>query len=140
MLLGKICSDNGCSYCCRETQMPITRDEAMHISTTTGLEIDAFTRDFKETKGILQLKNDAVTKTCVFLMTDSDSKYAQGICKIYEDRPIGCRLYPAILDQNDELWIDVDCPHHSEFGSPQVELLQLLLELDAKIQVETKNN
>ncbi len=49
-----------------------------------------------------------INKVCFFL---NDGK-----CKIYEDRPEGCQLYPLIINEkSDYVGLDGDCPHIDEF-------------------------
>jgi Fe-S-cluster containining protein len=46
---------------------------------------------------------------CVFLR--------DGVCAVYPARPDGCRLYPLILDlEEDRVLLDDFCPHRHEFS------------------------
>jgi Fe-S-cluster containining protein len=65
-------------------------------------------KDFYMYKGgYLQLVN--VQGRCIFLKRDK--------CSIYEDRPAGCRLYPLILDlDNDDIILHDFCPYTEEFN------------------------
>ena len=63
---------------------------------------------YYEKDGYLFLKNEQ--GKCVFL----DDK---GLCKIYENRPEGCKFYPFIYDPyEDKIVRDVDCPYSNEFS------------------------
>jgi Fe-S-cluster containining protein len=68
----------------------------------------------KGTKYIMALKRDEETG-CFFL--DNKTRY----CKIYESRPILCRLYPLAVQEDAEgnfqgftLHKDVSCPRHKD--------------------------
>ena len=95
--------------CCRETVMPITATEASRLSRRTGLSEDQFCS--KDDSGIRRLLNNQNTKACVFLATSSDLPTAPGICTVYDARPLGCRTYPVILDEQDLAILDDLCPH-----------------------------
>ncbi|MED5309003.1 MAG: hypothetical protein VYA95_06595, partial [Candidatus Thermoplasmatota archaeon] len=68
------CITRSCSACCRETTMPVTKAEAALLSRRTGMKVEDFTWS---NKGILTLMNSDITKACMFLLTDSDEKYAE---------------------------------------------------------------
>jgi Fe-S-cluster containining protein len=60
--------------------------------------------------GYLQLKN--VQGHCIFLERDR--------CSIYEYRPIGCQIYPLILDiDTKEAFLHDFCPYNDEFDFPE---------------------
>jgi hypothetical protein len=87
-----------------------------------GYKLDDFTRQLS---GGWCLKN--VSGRCVFL--------AEGGCRIYPDRPEGCRLYPLIYDEGlQQAVIDHLCPHGCEFkvGKEEIKKLKALLERLAK--------
>mgnify|MGYP003315005881 CR=1 FL=1 len=75
--------------------MPLTRSEAARLSRRTGMKVEDFTWS---NKGVLTLMNNDFTKACMFLLTDSADKFAEGICSVYEIRPKGCQMYPTVLD------------------------------------------
>ena len=60
----------------------------------------------------LTLLNNAETRACVFLLTDSaDVPNAEGLCSVYEIRPEGMPVpYPYVLDTNDEAVLDQGLP------------------------------
>ncbi len=124
------CISKGCSACCRETTMPITRAEAARLSRRTGMKINQFTW---ENKGILTLMNNDLTKACMFLLTDSSEKYAEGICSVYDIRPRGCQIYPFVLDENDNAIIDSSCTFRDEFPKPFEDDTISLLSLEEKL-------
>lgn len=73
-----------CGKCCEDTEMPLTRDDVKRI-LALGYRLEEFA-EFRG--GVLRLKN--VGGRCVF--NDPETK----LCKIYEHRPDGCRLYPLV--------------------------------------------
>ena len=127
------CLKNGCSICCRNTQMPLTNEDTKRISTISGLNIDKFT---VKNDGFLQLMNNPETKACVFLKTDSDEISAPGICSIHDFRPKGCQIYPVIIDENENVVTDEICPHRNEFAHTIEKFSELLLKLDKQIEAE----
>ena len=120
--------------------MPLSNADAQKISTSTGKKIEDFTKPLSATGGILELANNPTTQACVFLATDSPELEAEGFCTIHEVRPQGCQFYPVILDQNDAAWMDIICPHSSEFDQPTEEMRLALLELDHLINAEAVNH
>jgi len=77
-----------------------------------------------ERNGSRQLKN--LSGRCVF----HDGKR----CTIYDYRPEGCRLYPAVFDENKEkVILHQYCPHHEKFQlKPHTssEVISLIRKLD----------
>jgi len=119
------CRLNGkyCGMCCYNTQMVLTIQDILEI-VKHGYPREYFI-DYKD--GIPRLKN--VNGHCVFL--DSETN----MCKIYEYRPLGCRLYPLIYDV-DRRMITVDryCPKWIEVDEKMIEkhsvkLLSLIREI-----------
>ncbi len=47
-------------------------------------------------------------------------------CSVYEDRPTGCRYYPLVLDDDDEVMVDPECSHSSMFSVDDVEAKELV--------------
>ena len=113
------CLKHGCILCCLETEMLLTDDDIERIEHL-GHHRDDFMID---DDGWLVMKNS--DGKCVF----HDGK----ICRIYDSRPDGCRLYPVIFDDDDKCaFLDPDCPHTDEFkisetnGSAVVSLVDKL--------------
>nr|AIF04991.1 putative Fe-S oxidoreductase [uncultured marine group II/III euryarchaeote KM3_178_D06] len=111
------CLERGCSKCCRETEMPVTRADISRI-TALGHKLSFFT--IVQPDGSVRLANSNETKACVFLTTDSAEEDAPGTCSIWKDRPEGCRIYPLILDELDQPFLDELCPHRDEFSIPPI--------------------
>jgi Fe-S-cluster containining protein len=59
-----------------------------------------------EAESETRLKN--LAKSCFFLKDDK--------CRIYENRPEGCRIYPLVYDVDTHKFVfDEVCPHANEF-------------------------
>ena len=105
--------------------MMLTEEDVARIKS---LEYEDF---YYEKGGFLYLKN--VNGKCVFLDEN-------GLCKIYENRPEGCRFYPFLYDPvGKKIVRDEDCPHRYEFSlnDPQKlkELvMRILKERDERIK------
>ena len=86
--------------CCTETEMTLTREDAERIE---GLGYDRTDFLVRVMAGFCELKN--VDGFCFFY--DKETKE----CRIYENRPEGCRYYPIIYDaRRKKCIIDRDCP------------------------------
>ena len=60
-----------------------------------------------------------------------------GRCKVYEDRPTGCRFYPLIIDETGEVIVDPECSHSGMFEVDEAEA-ERLLEFLKKLRRERK--
>ncbi|NPB00287.1 MAG: YkgJ family cysteine cluster protein [Crenarchaeota archaeon] len=86
-----------CGRCCIGTEMELIPHDIERI-VKLGYRIE----DFTIVKGgIVRLR--CVDDRCVFL--DPEKK----LCRIYEHRPIGCRLYPLQYSDG-EIYVDPECP------------------------------
>jgi hypothetical protein len=91
-----------CLRCCLDAKMPLSSSDIARIKDL-GFSEDFFTL---RKNGNRQLKN--VSGRCVF----HDGQR----CVIYNHRPEGCRLYPAILNEEIGMAVlDSYCPHHGQF-------------------------
>ena len=91
--------------------MPITATEARIIKANRIIRGTICSVD--ET-GVRRLLNNQETKACVFLATTSSLPTAPGVCSVYDSRPLGCRMYPVILDNMiQQFWMI--CVSQSEF-------------------------
>jgi len=117
------CLEYGCIKCCLNTEMELSSSDIVRIK---GL---GFSEDFFIVKkdGNRQLKN--LSGRCVF--------HNGQLCTIYNDRPEGCRLYPAIFYEDaGETGLDSYCPHYGKFQlTPRVS--REVIELVRKLDVET---
>jgi len=93
-----------CFECCLETEMPLSEKDITRISNL-GFNIEDF---LEEQEGFMVLRN--INGRCFFL--------GDGLCKIYENRPEGCKYYPLIYDlETDEFVIDDLCPRAQDFDA-----------------------
>jgi len=97
-----VCIKNKCIKCCKNTMMILSSDDIKNIQNL-GFKKNFFVL---QKEGWLLLKNNK--GLCVF----HDYKK----CTIYNNRPIGCKLYPVIYDQDKNCAIlDKDCPYRNCF-------------------------
>ncbi len=111
------CLEKGCTECCLETEMPLTRTDVERLA---GLGHDPAAFTLVE-DGFTFLTN--VEGRCYFLDHE-------GRCSAYEDRPKGCRLYPLVLSEDmADFRLDRLCPHRAVVQPEEghrTALLQLL--------------
>lgn len=101
-LSGEPCLRHGCSLCCRETEMPLTRLDIGRI-VKLGFNLNDFA---VKSAHSWRLRN--VNGRCFFLEGNK--------CGIYRFRPYGCRLYPLVYDsREDKIKLDSLCPYRMEF-------------------------
>ena len=118
------CLEYGCVKCCLNTEMELSSSDIVRIR---GL---GFSEDFFIVKknGNRQLKN--LSGRCVF---NNGQR-----CTIYNYRPEGCRLYPAIFyEDTGETDLDSYCPHHGKFQlTPCIsrEVIKFVRNLDVEMQ------
>ena len=118
------CLEYGCIKCCLNTDMELSSSDIVRIR---GL---GFSEDFFIVKkdGNRQLKN--LSGRCVF--------HNGQRCTIYDHRPEGCRLYPAIFyEDTGETDLDSYCPHHGKFQLTPC-ISREVIKLVRKLDVETK--
>ena len=105
-----------CSACCHDTEMLLTEDDVRRLrAERPGLPFHDQTPD-----GYLQLRTrdgppapGMKGKPCIFLDP-------VGMCSVHAARPEGCRLFPAVWDEEAEaVVLDKDyCPHTDRFLLP----------------------
>lgn len=98
-----------------KTEMPLT-DRDIEELESLGYDRSYFV-DYSS--GIPRLRN--VGGSCVFLDT------ATGACKVYEHRPVGCRLYPVVADEEGRPHIDPYCPRPPRLDQKQLKALETCL-------------
>jgi len=89
---------SNCGVCCTETEMLLSEEDIQRLAKR-GFSKSYFVK-FDE-QGYAQLKNRG--GYCVFY----DSKKHQ--CVVYLDRPMGCQVYPVILDEDKGIVLDNLC-------------------------------
>ncbi len=99
-----------CGRCCIGTEMELLPTDIERL-LKLGFRLEQFARVDNE---FVRLR--CVNGHCVFF--DSKSKK----CLIYEYRPIGCRLYPLQLS-DDNIIVDPECP--ASHTVPKSELVRL---------------
>lgn len=114
---GNPCLENGCSACCHDIEMLLTEEDLARLRALRPGE-DFWT---EADDGYVQLRTrdgpaaaGGEGAPCWFLGDD-------GRCTVHEDRPVGCRLYPAVWDEGlREAVLDADyCPHTDGFRLPR---------------------
>jgi Fe-S-cluster containining protein len=97
-----VCLHYGCVKCCLDTEMPLCGSDIARIRGL-GFSENSFV---VRRNGSRKLRN--LSGRCVF--------HDGHQCTIYNSRPEGCRLYPAIFHEGrEEVVLDSYCPHHEEF-------------------------
>jgi len=89
---------SNCGVCCTETEMLLSKKDIKRLEKR-GFYQKQFVNFDK--KGYAVLKNHA--GYCVFY----DLKNRK--CRVYEDRPSGCRVYPVIFDEETGIILDDIC-------------------------------
>lgn len=100
--LKNVCRHHRCVSCCYETEMLLLKDDVRRIMSL-GFKEGFF---IVESRGFKKLRNS--NGRCVF--------HDGWQCTIYPNRPLGCRLYPVIFDENlNHSVMDRLCPFRAEF-------------------------
>jgi Fe-S-cluster containining protein len=89
---------SNCGVCCTETEMLLSKKDIKCLEKR-GFSQNQFV-NFDE-NGYAVLKNH--DGYCVFY----DLKNHK--CSVYEDRPVGCRVYPVIFDEETGIVLDDIC-------------------------------
>lgn len=89
--------------CCSRTTYCLTNEDIVRIIKIDHLNFHDYA--FEKTDGTYQLK-----KPCFFYHS------YHRICTIYKHRPLGCKIYPVVLD--DVATVDTFCPGHAEVKDP----------------------
>jgi len=128
-MIGKsndVCVHYGCTKCCMNTLMQLSNSDIARIKE------QHFSEDFfiLKRKGSRHLKN--LSGRCVF--------HNGKRCTIYDFRPEGCRLYPAVFDENKgKVVLHLDCPHHGKFHLAR-ETSREVIDLIRKLDIEEKRS
>jgi len=87
-----------CAKCCRNAVVPLLRGDYERLKARLG-DVERYV---EWVEGVPVLKR--VNGACVFL------EEATGRCRVYEDRPLACRLYPLVYSPG--MWVHPDprCP------------------------------
>jgi Fe-S-cluster containining protein len=115
-----------CGECCKETEMLLSNEDIERLERK-GYVRDFFVRFDKEGYGIL--RNQA--GNCVFF--DPEKR----VCRERASRPLGCRIYPVMHDEDKGIVIDDICPARNTISEKQKakrgkKVLKLLQSIDAE--------
>ncbi|HTY46843.1 MAG TPA: YkgJ family cysteine cluster protein [Methanomassiliicoccales archaeon] len=88
-----------CGRCCHETSMELAEEDVGRLEAL-GYDPADFVR--VDGNGIARLCN--LNGACFFLVE------AERRCRVYPQRPAGCRIYPVNVDELGEVVLDEDCP------------------------------
>ena len=102
---------SNCGICCTETEMLLAEKDITRL-LKKGYAKSFFVK--YDRRGYAQLKNSG--GYCVFY----DSK--KRLCNVYFDRPSGCRVYPIMLDEDEEIVLDEICPEIGSINKKEKEL------------------
>jgi len=96
-----------------------------------GYSLEEFS--FHDKKGFTRLKNRK--GYCVFF--DSN----EGKCKIYENRPLGCCIFPVIFSEEEGIVVDDICPMKKTVSKRELNQKgKILVNLLQKIDCEAEKN
>jgi len=117
-----------CGDCCRETEMLLSTEDI------SRLEGQGYRREFFvlfDKEGYARLRN--LQGHCVFY--DAENRR----CKVYRFRPLGCRLYPVIYDDEKGIVVDEVCRvkgrlNEKRMARKGVKVLKLLERIDAEAE------
>jgi Fe-S-cluster containining protein len=119
---------SNCGLCCEETVMELSSEDIARLKKI-GYRLEEFAvTDDSATR----LRN--VDGYCIFY-NRTDKK-----CKIYEDRPMGCYLYPVVYLANEGAIVDELCPMGYTISEKELRTKGKILEkLLKKIDNESKH-
>jgi uncharacterized protein len=117
-----------CGVCCQETQMLLSKDDIKRL-VKKGYNKKFFLRYDK--KGYAQLRN--LKGFCVFYDTEKKQ------CVVYNDKPLGCSVYPVILDVDVGVIIDSICSSKDSISEQEMSdkgkiVIELLKQIDRETQ------
>jgi Fe-S-cluster containining protein len=122
-----------CGDCCKETEMLLSAKDIER------LEKKGYNRNFFvhfDSKGYATLRNKH--GYCVFY--DAEKRR----CNVRAHRPLGCRIYPVIYDENKGITVDAICPSRNSVTDKQKakrgeKVLKLLKKIDAEAKQRRKH-
>ena len=121
---------SNCGICCTETEMLLSDKDITRL-IKKGFNKGFFVKFDKE--GYSYLKNRQ--GFCVFF------EPKQSRCNVYADRPLGCQVYPVIVDE-DKIILDKLCPEIDSISEEEKDLkgktvIRLLQKIDAEAARKT---
>ena len=117
-----------CGVCCKETEMLLSEKDIER------LERKGYSRDFFvrfDSEGYATLRNQR--GHCVFY--DPEKRR----CRVRASRPLGCRIYPVVYDEDKGILVDTICPSRGSVDEKQKanrgkKVLELLKTIDAEAE------
>ena len=91
---------SSCGMCCERTEMLLSKEDIGRLERA-GFSREDFTIPCGE-DDLARLRN--VREWCYFYNP------AEKTCQVYEDRPLGCLLYPVIYSIDEGVIVDELCP------------------------------
>jgi Fe-S-cluster containining protein len=118
-----------CGICCQETDMLLCNADINRLEKK-GYCKESFTRIDKE--GYVLLRNRQ--GHCVFYSVEKQS------CDVYSSRPLGCRVYPIIHDEESGIIIDDICHAQATISKQEKDRVgERVLKLLERIDAEAKS-
>ena len=118
---------SNCGLCCEETEMELSSDDVKR------LEEAGYSRDEFAVLGdhVVRLRN--VGGWCYFY------SLADKNCRVYGNRPLGCRLYPVVYLADEGAAVDELCPMGHTVSERELRTKgKILVKLLKKIDSERK--
>jgi len=115
-----------CGVCCEKTEMMLSNADVKRLGGM-GYDRQKFSR--RDRHGFIRLRNRR--GFCVFYDVESCR------CRIYEQRPLGCRVYPLIYSELEGIVVDDLCPMKNTVSKIELKregkrLMKLLQRIDAE--------
>jgi Fe-S-cluster containining protein len=122
-----------CGVCCKETEMLLSAEDIERLERK-GYDRDFFVRF--DAEGYATLRNNR--GCCIFY--DAEKRR----CEVRAHRPLGCRIYPVIYDENKGITVDIICPSRGSVTDKQKakrgeKVLKLLETIDAEAKQRRKH-
>ena len=117
-----------CGVCCSKTEMLLANADVERL-VRKGYGAEFFARFGRD--GYVTLRNRR--GRCVFY------DVAKRCCRVYADRPLGCRIYPVMYDEEKGIVVDGICPARGTVTEQQraklgEKVLRLLERIDAEAE------
>ena len=114
---------SNCGVCCTETEMLLSKKDIKRLEKK-GFSQNQFVNFDKQDYAVLKNREGY----CVFYDRKNHS------CSVYADRPVGCRVYPVIVDEDVGIILDKICQSRSTItqkekdikGKRVVKLLEII--------------
>ena len=115
-----------CGICCQKTEMLLSMADIRRLERA-GYDRRKFVRHDK--RGFAKVRNKS--GYCVFYDAEKNR------CKVYKYRPLGCRIYPVILIEEEGIVADHICPMKDTVSGKDLErngekVVKLLKRIDAE--------